>query len=707
MRYKVFGIIFSSLLSPIAVLTVGVTLLVTPVKAQDAPAPEAATAEVVKPAPPGDPKAATTTKDATIPVDELTLLVKPLTLDELNNEAAGWLLLLKTKVKAISDAEIAVKRLNQSIDKQKEAAEAAKQSKELMKLAQEALSSATPNSPEYAAASKQLEEAKASLDKAQKAVEAAKQAKEELEKYGALRDSVESAKESEELTKAQKALETAKEVEAKILEQSPSYKNEDTAQKIDALKKAIENFEKLQAEQKKVQEDSPEFQELKQKISEATQPLIQAREAIEGKTQSSDSTKKSAEELKKAENKLKDTEVKKETTGGQTDTVKEKEALEDKIKTLDIASQKLTENADFESKLKNQLVADVTQLQSDRTAVVDRFNVVLEEVKRKGGDIKSYQEYIEAIGIVLIDVKDSEGIGVRLLSWIKSGEGGVRWGINLAKFFGIILASVIVSQILGMILNYTLKILSRQTSKTLRHFLAMLVKRGGIVVGVLLALTALEISVGPILALAGGVSFVLAFALQSNLGNFASGLTLMLYKPFDIGDEIKINGIWGYVDSISLPSTMIKGFQGQMFTIPNNTVWSSTIENLTYSEKRQLAFSLRIGFNENLKKVEDLMLETIKSHPKVLQDPPPSTIVSSIEDYYISVGVSGWTKKDEFWDVYPEIIKMLKERFDKEGIRMAAIPEQQDINEMSAKQVEIVSHILEKSGEHTELLIDN
>jgi small conductance mechanosensitive channel len=299
---------------------------------------------------------------------------------------------------------------------------------------------------------------------------------------------------------------------------------------------------------------------------------------------------------------------------------------------------------------------------------------VLAELERKGGDPKPYLQYIEAISVVSVDLKDTEGVGVRLMSWVKSGEGGLRWAANIGKFVGIVLASIIVSQILGIIINRSLKRIGG-ASELLRHFTVMVVKRGGVVVGIMLALTALEVSLGPILALLGGASFILAFALQSNLGNFASGLMIMFNKPFDIGDEVKLGGIWGYVDSISLASTKIKGFAGQMYVIPNNNVWGGMIENLTPGEIRKVSVWLRIGFKEDLAKIQKLLVEIIESHPKILQDPKPGKFLFSVEDYYFSIGVSGWTKIEDFWGVHQEVIQMIQERFKQENIQISAVPE--------------------------------
>lgn len=665
MRYRVRAIVLASVVCAFA-------LWATPGRTEEKPAEEPK-AETVQPAA-GNPKFAITTQDPTVPVDELQLLLKPLTLDELQNESAAWLILLKDKVQKISNAEIAIKRQNLSINKQKEASDSLDKSQEALKATEAQLKTATPGSPEYEEATKKLEEAKENLKKGQESIKDAKEAKKDIQQDDTLKEAIDKAKETGELDKAKAALDQVKKQREELTAGSLAYN--DATKKIDKLDAAIKAFEEAKTKEKEAVPDSPDFKEATKKLDAAQKSLKQLREEIEG-IKTPDATKKSSQDLNKAATALDNTKIEGDGStkvAGSIQTVNNKENLKTKGDKLEKAADQLDKNADAEAKLKNQLVANVTELQSDRTAIVDRFKVVLAELERKGGDPKAYQQYIEAISIVTVDLKDAEGAGVRLVSWVKSGEGGLRWAANIGKFVGIVIASTIVSQLLGIILNRSLKQIGG-TSELLRQFTVMVIKRGGVVVGIMLALTALEVSLGPILALVGGASFVLAFALQSNLGNFASGLMIMFNKPFDIGDEVKVAGIWGYVDSISLANTKIKGFAGQMYIMPNNSVWDGMIENLTYAEIRKVSIWLRISFNEDLEHIQKLLVEIIKSHPKILQDPKPGKFLWSVEDYYFSIGVSGWTKTEDFWGVHEDVIQMIQERFKQENIQMSAIPE--------------------------------
>jgi small conductance mechanosensitive channel len=106
---------------------------------------------------------------------------------------------------------------------------------------------------------------------------------------------------------------------------------------------------------------------------------------------------------------------------------------------------------------------------------------------------------------------------------------------------------------------------------------------------------------------------------------------------------------------------------------------------------------LRIDFEENLAKVEQLLVEILKSHPKVLAVPAPSTQVWSIEDYYISLKADGWVKKEDYWNVHSDLIRMIQGRFDSEGIKLAAIPKAIEIGREDDSNGKITHRVSETS----------
>jgi small conductance mechanosensitive channel len=133
------------------------------------------------------------------------------------------------------------------------------------------------------------------------------------------------------------------------------------------------------------------------------------------------------------------------------------------------------------------------------------------------------------------------------------------------------------------------------------------------------------------------------------------------------------------VHDITLANTKIKGFDGQMFSVPNNQVWGDTIENLTHDKIRRITIMLRVSFEEDLNRVQQLMLDIMNTNPQVEKKPAASTSLWRIEEYYISMYCSAWVKTEIFWHVYEQLMYETKERFDQEGVQLAAIP-RTDIN---------------------------
>ncbi|MBP0001361.1 MAG: mechanosensitive ion channel [Cyanobacteria bacterium SID2] len=660
----------------IATLVSGSTFAALPVFAQDADGKEA-TPVLVESTIVGDvdPEEASTTQDLTIPLDELKLLARPLTLEELQVEAAAWFFLLKEKVVEISKVEVAIKRENQAIQDSRDAAAAVETAKAKLTEAEAALEEATEGTPEYEAATQQFEEAKAALNEAEQKVKETLESQKEFEEDEDIKEAVQEAEKEEEITKARNILEEARKEREDLTAGSDAYNA--ATEKIDILDAALIDLESAEEDLKGAIPDSPEFQEASQQVEEARTKVIQAADALvgaglapeEAQPETSVESEEAEQELEQVASDLDQTQERATTDAdGETDAAEDAGEAAERLEGVD---ETLEEVAEAEADLKNQLVANVTELQEEQTAITDRFKVILDALEAKGGDATSYRTYIEAVSVIEFDLEDTEGLGVRLVSWLQSEEGGLRWAINIARFVGILIAAWIVAEVLSRIVNRTLSNIGG-TSSLFREFVVMVTHRGTVVIGALLALTSLGVSLGPLLAVVGGASFVLAFALQTNLGNFASGLMLMVNKPFDVGDEVKIADYWAYVVSITLSNTKIKDFNGNIITLPNNTVWGGDIVNYTHSDKRRLGFNIYVSFDQDIDQIKDVWFEIAKSHPQVLETPGPTIFPwSSSYEGRIGVGLKAWCETGPYWSIYADLLKLLQKRFKEAGIELA------------------------------------
>jgi len=256
-------------------------------------------------------------------------------------------------------------------------------------------------------------------------------------------------------------------------------------------------------------------------------------------------------------------------------------AVADTSKKAEKLAEKADEASAAKADVKVQLVDYSTQLMSERTALVDRLKLVLDKWELKGGDAKAYRLYIASIAGIKIDVSDRAATMARISAWLTADEGGLRWARNLGTFLGYIIGSIFVAWIVRMILRRVMTA-SRVSSHLLRDFVISSSGRIIVLIGVLLGLSALEVNLAPLLAIIGAAGFVVAFALQGTLSNFASGLLIMVNKPFDVGDEVEVGGgIKGRVTRVSIFSTYIETDDGFMKIVPNDNIWKSVIVNQT------------------------------------------------------------------------------------------------------------------------------
>jgi small conductance mechanosensitive channel len=283
-----------------------------------------------------------------------------------------------------------------------------------------------------------------------------------------------------------------------------------------------------------------------------------------------------------------------------------------------------------------------------------------------------------------VDVTDVSATWATITGWLFSEEGGLRWVKNISLFLAIILVAMFLARLVGKAIKKVMA-RSQQTSQLLGDFLVTTSRRLVLVIGILIGLAALEINIGPLLAVIGAAGFVVAFALQSSLGNFASGILIMVFKPFDVGDLVEIGGVLGEVKSMNLLSVLIRTPDNKAVIIPNNNVWGDAITNVTDSDTRRVDLEFGIGYGDDIETAQNIMEQVVSEHPLVLKDPAPVVRVHALADSSVNFVCRPWVKTGDYWDVYWDLTRTVKERFDAGGV---SIPfPQQDIHVIEALQV--------------------
>jgi len=342
----------------------------------------------------------------------------------------------------------------------------------------------------------------------------------------------------------------------------------------------------------------------------------------------------------------------------------ERETIQQKIETL--------------KKEKTDLIEELNLLRLEREKVIDRLEAVLKNINEKIGmgengkesdKVLPYRRYIDTVGGISVEVTDAQSAWKTITAWLSSKEGGVYWLINIAQFLAIIFAAMLISRLLSRGTRRALEH-TPSNSQLLNDFIANIVQKFTMLIGVLIALAALDIDIAPILAMVGAAGFVVAFALQGTLSNFASGLMIMLYRPYDIGDVVEVAGIIGTVKSMTLVSTSIVTADNRMMVVPNNSIWGNIITNVTHSDKRRVDMTVGIGYEENIDKAQRVLEDILSRHPLILKDPEPTVQVNELADSSVNFIVRPWALTADYWTVYWEITRRIKVRFDEEGINI-------------------------------------
>ena len=225
----------------------------------------------------------------------------------------------------------------------------------------------------------------------------------------------------------------------------------------------------------------------------------------------------------------------------------------------------------------------------------------------------------------------------------------------------------------------------KKTSALLQDFFVNTVRKVTFFVGLVIALSMLGVDIGPFLAAMGVVGFVVGFALQGTLSNFASGLMILMYRPYDIGDAVSVAGVSGKVDAMTLVSTTIKSFDNQKVVVPNSSIWGDVITNITGCDTRRVDMVFGIGYDDDIEKAQKLLEEILTAHPKVLKDPAPVVKLHELADSSVNFIARPWSTTSDYWDVFWDVTRTVKERFDAEGL---SIPyPQQDVHMYEEKKI--------------------
>lgn len=242
----------------------------------------------------------------------------------------------------------------------------------------------------------------------------------------------------------------------------------------------------------------------------------------------------------------------------------------------------------------------------------------------------------------------------------------VPWSINLGLALLVFLAGRWISRILGGVLEKVLK--RTKLDNMLVKFVLSIVQVLLTLIVVVAALGQLGVDTTSLIALVGAAGLAIGLALQDSLKNFAAGVLLIVFRPFKEGDFVEVAGISGVAEQVTIFNTVMRTGDNREVIIPNGAIYSDIITNYNARPTRRVDMVFGIGYDDDLKRAKEILVEIVKSDERVLADPEPVIAVSELADSSVNFIVRPWVNTPDYWVTYWAITEEVKLRFDQEGI---------------------------------------
>jgi len=182
------------------------------------------------------------------------------------------------------------------------------------------------------------------------------------------------------------------------------------------------------------------------------------------------------------------------------------------------------------------------------------------------------------------------------------------------------------------------------------------------------ALGQLGVDTTSLVALIGAAGLAIGLSLQSSLQNFASGVMLIMFRPFTAGDFVEAAGISGVVEKISIFNTVMRSGDNKELIVPNGAIYGGVIVNYSARDTRRIDMVFGIGYDDDIKQAKEIMQLILAADERILEDPAPLVAVSELADSSVNFVVRPWVKSGDYWGVHFDLNEKIKMAFDEANI---------------------------------------
>lgn len=244
---------------------------------------------------------------------------------------------------------------------------------------------------------------------------------------------------------------------------------------------------------------------------------------------------------------------------------------------------------------------------------------------------------------------------------------------SLTNYSFKIFLSILILVIGFKVIKYLLKIInkifaSQRVAPAVRGFLDSLISAVLKILVLIMVATILGFPMTSFVAILGAAGLAVGLSLQGSLANFAGGVLILLFKPFKLGDYISTSSYSGTVEEITIFSTVLVTIDNKVVIIPNGNLSNSEVTNYTAKKTRRLDLVFGVGYDDDIKKVREILMKIVKADKRILKDPAPFVAMGELADNSVNFYVRPWCKTDEYWSIKYDLLEKVKLAFDKEKI---------------------------------------
>lgn len=272
----------------------------------------------------------------------------------------------------------------------------------------------------------------------------------------------------------------------------------------------------------------------------------------------------------------------------------------------------------------------------------------------------------EAIGERL---ENSVDIVENSLVWVNNNQGLIiEYGLNIVSAIATILIGMLFARIIS---NSFHKVLTkRKLDSTIVDFVSHMVKYVIVAFVVIAALSRIGVQTTSFIALIGAAGLAVGLALQGSLSNFASGVLIIVLRPFKAGEYIEAAGIAGSVESVQIFATTLVTVDNKFVVVPNSAILGGNIVNYSRKATRRIDLTIGVSYNANLQQTKAVLEKVVTANALVLKDPGVQVAVAELGDSSVNFVVRPWVNSADYWNVRFELMEAIKDALDAESIEI-------------------------------------